>query len=306
MKEELETRHRPTCTNCGAEGLNDGDECGHCLKGIISSDDPLSVSGVMNPENAENADFMVYLASLEARAKAGKGFMCEKCVKRIETQRETRRVRLHHHEMIDKLPPSLQDADLDAMKNVANLAEVKARLVSAADQRRPVFHFGKPGSGKTTMHAAIYGRMAAKGLLVEWVSITDIFDRIRATYRKGAQHQDADIVNSLFTSAKRGALFIEDIGYERVTDHRREFLYRLVDKVYQYRAEACLFITSNCNLKQLYLRLMKDPSMLTRNDDEALGERTAAWRIVRRLTHMCELVHNEADDYFMRHSNQGT
>jgi DNA replication protein DnaC len=98
-----------------------------------------------------------------------------------------------------------------------------------------------------------------------YCNVTDLLDRLRGSYRQGADEEEAEILADM-----EGAelLVLDDLGAEKATDWVRDRLYLIVNR--RYENSKPLIVTTNC-------------------DDVELRDRVGP-RIVSRLYEMCAPV----------------
>jgi DNA replication protein DnaC len=123
---------------------------------------------------------------------------------------------------------------------------------------------GPVGSGKTFLACCIANALLAEGLLVLFVIVPDLLDRLRAAYtpNSGSNLIEQDLLE---TARQVPLLILDDLGSHNYTEWVRNKLYSILN----HRLNYCLptIITTNINLEDL---------------DEFLGERTTS-----RIYQMC-------------------
>lgn len=130
-----------------------------------------------------------------------------------------------------------------------------------------------PGTGKTHLAAAITNQLVPKMTSVIFVSVPELLQQIRNTFR-GAE-SEASIMYGL---TECDLLILDDIGAEKTTDWTTEKLYTVIDS--RYRNIKPIIFTTNCDSEEL---------------QERVGVRTFS-----RIMEMCSPIRIEADDYRLR------
>lgn len=171
--------------------------------------------------------------------------------------RAKERRREHFRHAVRELPELFQSA---AWKNIPGKERTKAALVDGVIRRKGLYLYGTNGNFKTTMLACAY-KTAARELPpmpndefppVKWIVWPEFLNILRETYR--TDQSDLRLLYELITAAKRGILFVDELGGEQVkrgSDQAEvswveEKAYLLFDAI--YRGKGCVFITSNLAL----------------------------------------------------------
>ena len=201
---------------------------------------------------------------------------------------------------VDRLPQALQRARMEDLANtypngdtVTGLDRLKIELTQARINRRSVYLHGAPGSGKTTLMAAVYVQMARAGLDVWWMDGKSYFDQIKAAYKSGAG--DAEVVDRLVWYATHGALFLDDLGTKAPGGWALEMTEALVHRLYENRGSACVWISSNFSLEQLIHRL-RAPQEGAGAQEEAIAEMIVE-RVISRMVEMMTVAQSPARNW---------
>lgn len=124
---------------------------------------------------------------------------------------------------------------------------------------------GPVGSGKTFLIACMVNALLDAGVVVLFVVVPDLLERLRSTYDQGRQQVDYTEKDLMDAAREVPLLVLDDLGAHNYTDWARNKIYSILN----YRLNHCLpvIITTNINLEDL---------------GEYLGERTTS-----RLCQMC-------------------
>lgn len=196
---------------------------------------------------------------------------------------EQRRAHVAH--AVRELPELFQSA---AWAAIPGKERTKAALVDGVIRRKGLYLYGTNGNYKTTMLACAY-KTAAQQLPplsnsefppVRWIIWPEFLGILRETYR--TDQSDMRLLYELITAAKRGILFVDELGGEQVKSGRdpeevswvEEKAYLLFDAI--YRGKGCVFITSNLPLGN--------------HVSDAFGNRKLGPRVVSRLSELCVQV----------------
>lgn len=138
------------------------------------------------------------------------------------------------------------------------------RDVQEDPQTDGLVFMGPVGSGKTLLAGAIANALLENGKEVLFVVVPDLLDQIRATYDRGNEYTEQDLMDS---AREVGVLVLDDLGAHNYTEWVRNKLYSIIN----YRLNHMLptVITTNLDLAQL---------------EEYLGERTTS-----RIVQMCKV-----------------
>lgn len=124
---------------------------------------------------------------------------------------------------------------------------------------------GKPGTGKTTLLAAICNELLEKNYSCLFITMSALFDK----FTKYSYDNAGDISGLLNWLTKFDFVVLDDIGRGGESEKRQEIAYRIIDTLLNYEIPTC--VTAN-------------PEML------AIIDGFPAWRaIIDRLKDMCEI-----------------
>ncbi|PKM90316.1 MAG: hypothetical protein CVU87_02715 [Firmicutes bacterium HGW-Firmicutes-12] len=130
--------------------------------------------------------------------------------------------------------------------------------------------YGRPGTGKTHLAAAILKIAYSRGLAGFMISVPDLLNEIRESFNgKGCTVNNENKMRNSFI------LVLDDLGAERSTEFALERLFTLIN--FRYERELPVIITSN---------------FAPAEHTERIGERTAD-----RLREMCKLVKLEGKSW---------
>ena len=164
-----------------------------------------------------------------------------------------------------------------------NTAAVQAaRWSLQAGNRRGLFLYGTPGTGKTKLAAVIANEKAGRGEQVLFSSVPDFLADLRSSYGKNTTAETMDLARDI------ACLILDDLGAERLNDWVGEQLFCLLN--HRYNEGLQTIITSNYGPESIYDRL-------TVRDRDGVGDDTHAKRIMSRIYGMCELVELGGKDW---------
>ena len=143
---------------------------------------------------------------------------------------------------------------------------------------------GGVGSGKTHLAAATALEIVEQGIPVVALRSVELYQRIRATYERGALLDEMALMQMLTES---GLLMIDDLGKERPTDWTLEKLFDVIDR--RYAEKKPVLITCNYTDTELIERLVG-----------GRGDRKTAEAIVSRIKGMCNVIDTGSLDYRTR------
>lgn len=164
----------------------------------------------------------------------------------------------------------VNDANRKAFEYARNFAEHFDRLGSL-QSRNGLFFSGGLGTGKTHLAAAIANNLLSKGHPVICMTMIDLLDRIKRTFRE----RDSEDGEVLGLYKKVALLVIDDIGKELPTDWAISTIYNIVNG--RYEANLPIVVTTNYTGEALVKR------MTPRDSDDSITARAT----VDRLVEMC-------------------
>jgi len=145
--------------------------------------------------------------------------------------------------------------------------------------------WGQPGNGKSHLAAAICHQLKEAGHTVIFKKVPNLLERIRNTFRRGANETEQQIMDAL---RECDLLVMDDIGAEKVTDWVLEVLFRIIDGRYSYRRP--IVFTTNFSPTSLLLRFQPEGKATEEQE-------IAAKRIHDRIIGMTAIVENRAPSY---------
>jgi len=194
------------------------------------------------------------------------GLYCRECAAEDERRKNLAAA-------VMQLPEIYRCASFGRIENRGNILKIRRALLGAMEKRLSVYLYGDVGSGKTLLMAATFLELARRGVKVKWTSMYDALGEMRSAMHDGLNPDE--ILFDLYLAARKGALFIDDLGAERVTDWCEDRVYGLINQL--VANEGWLFVNSNFSFGEMAQRL---------------GERTTS-----RLVGHCRKIKNSADDY---------
>ena len=151
-----------------------------------------------------------------------------------------------------------------------------------AGNRRGLFLYGSPGTGKTKLAAVIANEKAGRGQQVLFSSVPDFLADLRASYGKDTTAETMELARDI------PCLILDDLGAERLNDWVGEQLFCLLN--HRYNEGLQTIITSNYAPEKIYDRL----TVRCRDGRE---DDTHAKRIMSRIYGMCETVELSGKDW---------
>ena len=137
----------------------------------------------------------------------------------------------------------------EAQKITLEMAYNRARIFAEKAEGWLVLQGGF-GCGKTHLAAAIANYRLQRGHPVLFVVVPDLLDHLRATYRPTSEVAYDERFEQVRTAP---LLILDDLGTQSTTPWAQEKLYQIVN--YRYNERLPTVITSNCELKEIDLRL---------------------------------------------------
>ncbi len=109
---------------------------------------------------------------------------------------------------------------------------------------------GDRGSGKSHLAAAIANELLKQLVPVIFQPVPKLLKRIQATYGRGSEEKERDIISALTTC---DLLILDDVGAEKWTETREETLYNIIDE--RYRQLLPVILTTNCDMEDLEMQI---------------------------------------------------
>ncbi len=120
-----------------------------------------------------------------------------------------------------------------------NMAELKqlekyAQNFKKGQKNKGLYLIGKPGTGKTSMIAAVCNDLLRRGFNCLFITFSALMER----FTKYSAENSGDILPLLTWLVKFDFIVIDDIGRENYTDRRKEIAYRIIDTILNYEVTA--------------------------------------------------------------------
>ena len=170
------------------------------------------------------------------------------CIELQEQRRKSAAEEKEKKERLDKLfensliTPYFKKKTFENLQTKAeeygNEKELKKLLQYAQNFKKGempgIFLTGKPGTGKTSMLAAVCNELIKRGFNVLFVTFSALMER----FLKYSAEHNGDIYPLLMWLVKFDFVVIDDIGRENYTDRRKEIAYRIIDTLLNYEVPA--------------------------------------------------------------------
>jgi len=144
--------------------------------------------------------------------------------------------------------------------------------------------WGAPGNGKSHLAAAVCHKLKERGKIPVFQTMTELLERIRATFGRQAKEQEREIMAALQDC---DLLVLDDLGAEKVSDWTLDVLFRIIDG--RYRQKKPTMFTTNFSPSELLDRFRMDKS--------SVEQEIAARRIHDRILEVSVIVENRATSY---------
>lgn len=102
------------------------------------------------------------------------------------------------------------------------------------EDHKGIFLIGKPGTGKTTMLAAVCNDLIPRGYNCLFITLSALMEK----FTKYSFEHNGDIYGLLMWLVKYDFVVIDDIGRENYTDRRKEIAFRIIDTILNYQVTA--------------------------------------------------------------------
>lgn len=173
--------------------------------------------------------------------------ICPKCheerVAREEEEERQRRARMASHRLSERLgaamiPPrfagkSFDDFQADGEKQKKALStcmDYAARFPEHAKAGRCLLMFGKPGTGKTHLAAAIANDVIGAGDTAVYRTVGGIVQSIKATYDHSSGKTEAQVMAAMVGA---DLLVIDEVGATKTTEFELAVLFAIVNGRYE-------------------------------------------------------------------------
>ncbi len=115
-------------------------------------------------------------------------------------------------------------------KELKQLKKYAIDFNSQLDKIPGIFLIGKPGTGKTSMLAAVCNELIPRGFNCLFITFSALMEK----FTKYSFEHNGDIYPLLMWLVKFDFVVIDDIGRENYTDRRKEIAYRIIDTLLNY------------------------------------------------------------------------
>lgn len=102
------------------------------------------------------------------------------------------------------------------------------------NEHKGIFLIGKPGTGKTSMLAAVCNDLIPRGYNCLFITLSALMEK----FTKYSFEHNGDIYGLLMWLVKYDFVVIDDIGRENYTDRRKEIAFRIIDTILNYQVTA--------------------------------------------------------------------
>ncbi|MDA8087034.1 MAG: ATP-binding protein [Nitrospiraceae bacterium] len=135
-----------------------------------------------------------------------------------------------------------------------------------------IVFYGGVGCGKTHLACAILHELIERGYVCLFKTLPDLFTQVYQSIGQENGIKESEIISILVTV---DVLFLDDLGTEKATDFKQEFLFKVING--RYLSNKPTIITTNYDVNGLQARI---------------GD-----KITSRLIEKCIISHNTAADY---------
>lgn len=139
----------------------------------------------------------------------------------------------HHASMVDRLRQNWNAPDRHALRESVDVSgpwgECLRGIQSGLGKGRMWAICGTRGNGKTQMAVEAMKKATMLGMSARYVSATEFFAAIKATYRKDSNMTEIQVIEQF---RKPRMLVIDEIGKRGETDWENNLLFHLLDKRY--------------------------------------------------------------------------
>lgn len=115
-------------------------------------------------------------------------------------------------------------------KELKQLKKYAIDFNSQLDKTPGIFLIGKPGTGKTSMLAAVCNELIPRGFNCLFITFSALMEK----FTKYSFEHNGDIYPLLMWLVRFDFVVIDDIGRENYTDRRKEIAYRIIDTLLNY------------------------------------------------------------------------
>lgn len=119
-------------------------------------------------------------------------------------------------------------------KELKQLKKYAIDFNSQLDKTPGIFLIGKPGTGKTSMLAAVCNELIPRGFNCLFITFSALMEK----FTKYSFEHNGDIYPLLMWLVRFDFVVIDDIGRENYTDRRKEIAYRIIDTLLNYEVPA--------------------------------------------------------------------
>jgi DNA replication protein DnaC len=125
--------------------------------------------------------------------------------------------------------------------------------------------YGRSGSGKSHLSAAVHNHVAAQGIPAIYITVPDLLYKLRRTFNRDSRDGASEFEDLLDIYRKSPVLLLDDLGAEKSSEWATETLFSIID--YRYRLQLPTMITTNLNP---YDHKSFDIRLVTRMTDKEL------------------------------------
>lgn len=133
-------------------------------------------------------------------------------------------------------------------KELKQLQKYAKEFNNATGKMPGIFLTGKPGTGKTSMIAAVCNELITRGFNCLFITFSALMEK----FTKYSYDNGGDIFPLLQWLTRFDFIVIDDIGRENYTDRRKEIAFRIIDTILNYEVTAAF--TAN---PEMVMRLKK-------------------------------------------------
>ena len=126
------------------------------------------------------------------------------------------------------------NADQYGNKEELNQLQKYAQNFKKDQKGNGIYLIGKPGTGKTSMIAAVCNNLLGRGFNCLFITFSALMEK----FTKYSYDNNGDIFPLLMWLVKFDFIVLDDLGRENYTDRRKEIAYRIIDTILNYEVPA--------------------------------------------------------------------